>query len=314
MKPILKIPSFFILTLLLFTISCSKDDNPGGGSGINAQNLVTNFDENPADGASVATIQAVSDNTLNYSITSQTPSGAMSINSNTGELKVANASLFDFETNPVISAVISIIDPSNTTSATATINLNNLDDIESFLSTSKAAYTSASDGNWIGITEAEYNTLATRLNEVTKVATTDAQYNTPGSAVTVGMAATFVDNNGVTMPANSFVFAIKYKDFNNTGGGIKVKQSSTNVTSGYTDLGGTLSSATDNHYVLKGNNTAVPAVGYLAIYDPDGYHIRLQGSAGNQVIYDAGDTNSVSSILNDLIVLYQGLSTTQKQW
>src|SRR5690606_8331847 len=104
---------------------------------------------------------------------------------------------------------------------------------------------------------------------------------------------------------------------NNTATGIKVKQSSTNVNSGYSDLGGTFSSVTfgDNYYVLKGNNTALPDVGYLAIYDPSGSDIGSKGSvAGSQLIYSAGDTSSVSNAVGNVICYYQGLSTTQKQW
>jgi len=43
MKTTLKISSCIILSLFMFTFSCSSDDDSSGGSGINAQNLVTTF-------------------------------------------------------------------------------------------------------------------------------------------------------------------------------------------------------------------------------------------------------------------------------
>ncbi len=93
---------------------------------LSAQDLDLTIDENPTNGQSVGTVQAAGDGTLSFSITSQTPSGALNINASTGELTVADATLFDFETNPVITANISVDNSVNTVTVIATINLNDV--------------------------------------------------------------------------------------------------------------------------------------------------------------------------------------------
>lgn len=309
--------TFKLFTILLFILilACSKSDDSSSDKGINVQNLVKTIDENPISGDAIGTLQAVGDGALSFAIASQTLAGALNINPGTGAITVANASLFDYETNPVISASISIIDASNSATATATFNLSDVDDIESFLSTSKALYTAAGNGEWVAITEAEYNVLANGLNDVNKVATTDAEYNptTPLSLASGNL--TIVNNNGVTMPANSFIFAIKYWALNDTASGIKVKQSSTNVSSGYSDLGGTFSSNNigNNYYVIKGNSTSVSNVGYLAIFDPTASDIGSI-NISSQVMYELSDSSTLSTSNDNALVYYQGLSTTQKQW
>ena len=321
MKTILKTSKCIFFTILLFTFSCSSDDGGGGSSGINAVNLVTNFDENPAVGATVGTIQASSGNTLSFSITAQTPSGALSINPSTGELKVANANAFDFETNPILSATISILDLSDTTSVTATININNLDDIASFLSTSEAAYTAAADGDWVIVTETEYNSLASNLNEISRIGTTEAEYTDSNMTNQSNMPQWIASNiTSATVPSDSYVFAFKYNAFDVVNATTtKVKLSTTSGSDGYVDLGSTLPSHSgameDVYFVLKGNMDITSNLGYLAILKAENSIMGLKNITGNQSYYWAsGDTNSGLAQFDDNKILYQGLSTTQKQW
>jgi len=322
MKTTLKISKCIFLTILLFTFSCSSDDDGGGGnSGINALNLITNFDENPTIGAIVGTIQASSGNTLSFSITTQTPSGALSIDPSTGELKVADAGAFDFETNPILSATISILDLSDTTSVTATININNLDDIASFLSTSEAAYTAAADGDWIVVTENEYNSLASNLNEVSRIGTTEAEYTHPMTTIQSTSGAWIASNiTTATVPSDSYVFAFKYNAFDVVNATTaKVKLSTASGSDGYVDLGSTLPSHSgameDVYFVLKGNMDITPNLGYLAILKAENSRLGIKQIPGNQSYYWAsGDTNSGLTQSDNSKMLYQGLSTTQKQW
>ncbi|GGG32280.1 cadherin repeat domain-containing protein [Bizionia arctica] len=327
MKTIFKISKHLVLILLLAVFSCSSDDdsspNPGEDNGINAVNFTKDFDENPVPGASIGAIQAASDNTLNFSITSQTPSGAMSINTTTGELKVSNAAVFDFETYPVIIATISIITSNGTTSVTATVNLNDLDDIASLLTTSEADYLAATNGDWIIITAAEYNALATKLNEVSKAGTTDAAYN-PGTPISISNSTEWTVANVTTanLANNSYVFALKYHAksvINNST--TKVKVSSTSYSDGYTDLGNTLPTHSgteeDLYFVLKGSNTMTTDIGYLAFYKPSGSVIGLVETPENEgdVYLKFDDAYSGLTLLHEnRKVLYQGLSSTQKQW
>ncbi|MDC6384657.1 cadherin domain-containing protein [Muricauda sp. SK9] len=115
---------FFILTLLLTALGCSSDD---ANIEVNLQNLETTLDENPAEGYTVGTIEATGGTAVNFSITSQSPSGAMNIDASSGEITVADASLFDFETNPIITATVTANNAENT--ATLTVNLNNVGEV-----------------------------------------------------------------------------------------------------------------------------------------------------------------------------------------
>lgn len=123
MKTPFKLINLLIVALLLTTYSCNNDDN--NTVVITLQDLEVAIDENPTNGQVVGTVQSDSNSTLTYSITSQTPNGALSIDESTGELTVADATLFDYEINPEITAIVSAIEASNT--AFVTINLNNLE-------------------------------------------------------------------------------------------------------------------------------------------------------------------------------------------
>ncbi|MFK7811567.1 MAG: DUF1566 domain-containing protein [Maribacter sp.] len=128
MKKTLKLTYAFVLALVLTTIGCNNDDGDATViNEINVENLSASIDENPTNGQSLGTVQTDGTGTQSFSITSQTPSGALSVNSSTGEVTVAEASLFDFETNPVITATVSVVGAAST--STVTINLNDLDEI-----------------------------------------------------------------------------------------------------------------------------------------------------------------------------------------
>lgn len=116
----------YLLVLALSLFNCSDDDN---NVIITVEDLTVAIDENPTDGQVVGIIQASGEGALSFSITSQTPVGALAINASTGELTVVDPNLFDFETNPVITATILVDNTVDTATAVATINLNNLDEV-----------------------------------------------------------------------------------------------------------------------------------------------------------------------------------------
>ena len=122
MKNTFKSTKALFLAFLLLTFACSNDDDTTVV--VNLQDLQVTIDENPTNGDVIGTIQSNSTGSLTYNITSQTPNSALQINGNTGELTVADASLFDFETNPTITATVSATGAENT--AMVTINLNNV--------------------------------------------------------------------------------------------------------------------------------------------------------------------------------------------
>ncbi len=106
--------------VLILSVSCNSDD---GTVVVNLQDLAVTLDENPLNGDVVGTVQS-DVTTTNFSITSQSPSGALAINTNTGELTIADAMLFDFETNPSITANVTADNAANL--AIITIDLNDL--------------------------------------------------------------------------------------------------------------------------------------------------------------------------------------------
>lgn len=88
------------------------------------QDFAVTIDENPTNGQSIGTVQAAGGPVLNFVLISETPSGALNVDATTGVLTVADASLFDFETNPTITAMVKVDDA--IAPASITINLNDL--------------------------------------------------------------------------------------------------------------------------------------------------------------------------------------------
>jgi len=64
-----------------------------------------------------------------FSLTSESPVGAFSVNPVSGELTVADASLFDFETNPVLTGTFTVTNGAASDVANITVNLNDVTEI-----------------------------------------------------------------------------------------------------------------------------------------------------------------------------------------
>tara|TARA_R110002049_G_scaffold87533_1_gene221897 strand:+ start:42161 stop:43300 length:1140 start_codon:yes stop_codon:yes gene_type:complete len=125
MKTSFRLNNLLALALIITTFGCNKDDDD---TPITLQGLEVAIDENPTIAQVLGTVQSDSDSPLTYSIDSQTPSGALNIDASSGELTVADATIFDFETNVVISATVSAEGAVNT--AAVTININNVIETE----------------------------------------------------------------------------------------------------------------------------------------------------------------------------------------
>lgn len=193
--------------------------------------------------------------------------------------------------------------------------------IESTLTTSKDAFKNASNGDWIEITEEEYNNLANNLSEITKVGTTDLEYSSDKSRNAIGGFTRINNTSTAKIQKNGYVFAFKYKVVEaNSVSGVKIKQSSTANNSGFEDLGKALPSHSgtmkDVFFVLKGNNTSVNDNGYIGFFQPSSglYRVSLFDVDNNGAYYGVGDKSETTDQLSNLSVHYQGLSTTKKQW
>ena len=123
---------------LFFVLSCGGggyDDaalyNPPSSTAtvITASNLSVTIPENPENGTVLGNIQAsVNKGTIQFSIISQSVSGALDVNSSTGEVIVADSSVFVFETVQSLTANVRIISGNVTKEITVTINLTNVED------------------------------------------------------------------------------------------------------------------------------------------------------------------------------------------
>ncbi len=114
---------------LLFFSSCDKDDDEPTPIELTFANLSFNIDENPTAGQEIATAKAVVNRgDITYALSNQSPTGAMAIDASSGKLTVANASVFDFETNPTITATASATVEGVSKTATITVTVNDLDE------------------------------------------------------------------------------------------------------------------------------------------------------------------------------------------
>lgn len=182
---------------------------------ITIQDFTVTVDENPNDGQVLGNIQANGNGTLSYSITAQSPMGAMAINTGTGELTVLDPNLFDFETNPVITADISVADGTESISATATINLNDVDEV-SATNTNLTIDENPSNGDVIGFLQASGSNLTYTITFQNPAGAFNIDQNTGELSVAdetlfdfetnPNMLATISVSNGTqTVSANAFV-------------------------------------------------------------------------------------------------------------
>jgi len=94
---------------------------------VTATDFTATILENPSIGQSLGTLVATSPSgSISFSLTTESPSGAFSVNSSTGELTVADASLFNFDTNPVLTGTFTATNGETSDVANITVNLNNV--------------------------------------------------------------------------------------------------------------------------------------------------------------------------------------------
>jgi hypothetical protein len=121
-----------LLLLSIFSfISCSKDSedpNPFYTT-ITASDFTTTMDENPENGKIIGIVAATTNQgSIAFSIREQSPENAFTIDPNSGELKVLNKQLFNFETNPIITGVIGLTNGLVFKESNVSIFLNDLDE------------------------------------------------------------------------------------------------------------------------------------------------------------------------------------------
>ncbi|WP_339701520.1 hypothetical protein [uncultured Marixanthomonas sp.] len=103
---------FISLFTIINTVSCSSDDESLESIQVTvtASDFTTPMDENPRSGQVIGQIEAsTNEGDLSFTITQQqNPVGALAVDATSGELTVADETLFDFEINPSITAVVTV--------------------------------------------------------------------------------------------------------------------------------------------------------------------------------------------------------------
>lgn len=151
--------AFMSLSLSVFIAGCSDDDAPKPPV-IEVEDFETTVDENLPSGTVLGTVEATTNKkTLTFEVQSQTVAGALAVDAETGELIVADASKFDFETNPTIKAVVLAINGKVESEINVVINLQKV-----IWTGADFTFTKGNNGDW---------TLAANRDQITaKVAIT----------------------------------------------------------------------------------------------------------------------------------------------
>jgi hypothetical protein len=193
----------------------------------------------------------------------------------------------------------------------------NTDKIIDILTTSRANYEAATLNTWIEISAAEYDKLASQLDNITRSGTSEADYtNNTVSTETSEFGWTFAQNDGNTMPNGSYLIAIKINVAEIINAGSKVKLSSTSVTTGFSDVGNALPSlpAGERFLLLKGGSSKTTNIGYLGLYKTSGRIIGNNIEGKGKYSFENGNSNAPGDLYANLVFQYQGLSTTTIQW
>ena len=308
-----------IFLLLLFLIAaCSKD-----AADDNNNAIAVSFDEYPPSGTTVTALTSSLSGTLTYSIASESVNGAFTISQESGVLTVGNPLAFDYEINETINVTVNASNGTDMESLSIEVTLNDIDDIEFVLSESKSAYQNAMTGEWIEITEKEYDSLFTIINSINLVGSSNDDYNGAARASSFEYHSnSTVANFDNLLPKGEYLFAFRYISGATEVTGAKVKISETSVTSGYQDFGSVFPNhgADEVYFVLKGNETNYAGDAHLAMYSDKSiaWDPFFQQSSANH-IFRAGDTNilgggNMITQQASTVCLYQGLSTPIKQW
>jgi len=117
----------FVSALLLLE-SCNNDDTPEPT--LSVTNLSVTIDENPDIGLSLGFIESTTNqSSVSYTLQSESVEGALFVNESTGEVNVLARTIFDFETNPVITGTVSVTAGPVEEEATITVTLTDVEEI-----------------------------------------------------------------------------------------------------------------------------------------------------------------------------------------
>lgn len=127
MKPI---NLLFLQIFLVAIFACNNDDNSSEETIVNTSDFIMDINEFPENGQVIGKIEASTNKgNLTFSIISQTPNDAFIINSSTGELKVLNKILYNFDLNPKLSGIVAVRNGDIISYANVSVNVKNVEKI-----------------------------------------------------------------------------------------------------------------------------------------------------------------------------------------
>lgn len=302
----------FVCFSVMFLVSCSNgDDNDSNDP---SDNIITiNIAEYPSAGDFITTITSSLEGNLNYSIAFQTSSQAVILNGN--ELRVGDWLAFDYETNENLFVTVEVSNDESTETIEYKLDITDVDDILAFLNgDTKTAYENASNGDWVWITESEYNDLANYLANTSKSGASDNQIFNNTSVESSSGDRTIANNNGFSIPSNSYLFAFKYYSWINNVSTSRVKLSQEDAGGSYQNVGNVLPEHNDeyNHFVLKGAINPTTSEGFIGMYA--GGTVGAKDDNNSSYKWRNGNVDNLDNTASGSVYLHQGLSTTLKQW
>ncbi len=204
-----KLPLF--LSIVLLVCACSNNDDSATNIALSFNDQTFLVDENQFQDAVIATLQteANPNDVVTFTLVSQTPFDAINLNSDSGEITVANADLFDYEILQTITAQITATNGDDTITAEITISINNLeipnnDLMAKYLFNGNANDTSSNQNH--GVISGSVNVISDRNN----IGNAAYEFNPAGSS---GDGKITLPSFG-TNEANFTISCWVYDDFN----------------------------------------------------------------------------------------------------
>ena len=122
--------TFLFLTFVFTQCSDNSDDPATPNITVSTSDFTTTIEENPTTGTVLGTIQGTTNSgSVTFSLTSESVAGAFSVNSASGQLSVADASLFDFETNPTLTGTVRVANGSISETSNITVTLTDVNEV-----------------------------------------------------------------------------------------------------------------------------------------------------------------------------------------
>jgi hypothetical protein len=198
-------PTQFIEGSFAITVS-----NLNEAPSISAQSFSLN--ENAANGTTVGAV-AASDvdagTTLSYSITAGNTGGAFTFVGSS--LRVANVAALDFETNPSFALTVQVSDGSLSSSATVTVNLNNVNEAPSIVAQTFSLSENTANSSTVGTVAAADPDAGATLTYSITAGNTGGAFTFVGNSLRVANSAAL---NYETTP--SFALTVQVSDGTNT--------------------------------------------------------------------------------------------------